>query len=274
MAKSDLQAEYRKRLSITILTAVALNALIILLVPGFRKQVVESFQMVSLKDVPKTVPPIPPRQERKVVQVRQKIQFSPIHESASLPPATPTEQFTEGPELASTDSQGGEGSGYLLSGSSKPIPMRSIGMAILPDDFGSALPSTSLSPDARGSSPTLDTGRSGPMPSASGFDITGEISSILPAGAVQPPTVVKSVPPAYPEKARLAGIEGKVLLKVRVLYDGTISEVRVLKSSGRADFDQAALDCVKHWEFRPAMQSGIRVDVWISIPVNFEITNK
>ena len=271
MAKSDLQAEYRKRLSITILIAVTLNALIILLVPGFRKQVVESFRMVSLNEVPKTVPPIPPRQERKVVQVRQKIQFSPIHESASLPPVTPIEQFTEGPGLASTDSQG---DGYLLSGSSKPIPLRSLGMAILPDDFGLALPSTLLSSDAQGSSPTLDTGRSSPMPSASGFDITGEISSILPAGAVQPPTVVKSVPPAYPEKARLAGIEGKVLLKVRVLYDGTISEVRVLKSSGRADFDQAALDCVKQWEFRPAMQSGIRVDVWISIPVNFEITNK
>lgn len=269
MAKSDSQAAYRKRLSITILIAIVINALIILFVPGFRKTVVESFRMVSLRDVPKSVPQVPLRQERKVVQVRKKIQFSPVGDSAPLPPAY-FEQSTEGPSLAFTDSLV---TGYLLSDSSKPIPLRSIGMAILPDDLGLAFPSTPPTIPKAGSSPDIGTGRSAPIPSASVFDITNEISSILPSGTVQPPTVVKSAPPTYPEEARLAGIEGQVLLKVRVLYDGTVGEVRVLKSSGRADFDQAAIDCVKQWQFSPAMQSGIRVGVWISVPINFDITN-
>ena len=142
MAKSDSQVEYRKRFLIAIITAIIINALIGLFVPGFvglsffpglRQEGVESARVISLAMIPKTVRPTPPRQEYKVIPVNRKIQFSPTMatESVSLPSATPVE-YTEGPGLSFIASQG---DGYLLSGSSKPIPMRSIGMAVLPDDF-------------------------------------------------------------------------------------------------------------------------------------------
>ena len=117
------------------------------------------------------------------------------------------------------------------------------------------------------------TGRVVSAPLPSNFDITSEINAILPSGPVSPPSVIKRVKPVYPEEARVAGIEGKVIIKVAILFDGTIGNIEVLQSSGRDDFDQAAKECVKQWKFKPAMQSGIRVTMAVQIPITFDIIN-
>jgi protein TonB len=117
------------------------------------------------------------------------------------------------------------------------------------------------------------TGRYAGVPLPSNFDITSEISAILPSGPVSPPSAIEKVKPVYPEEARLAGIEGIVVLKVMILFDGTVGDVEVLESSGRDDFDQAAKECVKQWRFKPAMQSGIRVTMAVRIPITFDISN-
>lgn len=49
----------------------------------------------------------------------------------------------------------------------------------------------------------------------------------------------------YPEAARRQGIEGKLVLSVDVLPDGSIDQIRVLRSSGHSVLDEAAIRIVR-----------------------------
>jgi len=81
------------------------------------------------------------------------------------------------------------------------------------------------------------------------------------------PEAVARVAPVYPEAARAAGVSGVVQLQALVKTDGTVGEVRVVKSI--PPLDAAAIACVKQWRFKPALTAGKPVAVWIGIPVHF-----
>jgi protein TonB len=49
----------------------------------------------------------------------------------------------------------------------------------------------------------------------------------------------------YPSSARLNGLEGRVILKAVIRADGHLAEVVVVKSSGHAVLDAAAVEAVK-----------------------------
>jgi TonB family protein len=72
--------------------------------------------------------------------------------------------------------------------------------------------------------------------------------------------------PPYPESARTRGLEGTVRLRVEVLEDATVGEVRVVESSGVAAFDDAAIAAVKNWRFAAATVDGSRVRSTITLP--------
>ncbi len=59
----------------------------------------------------------------------------------------------------------------------------------------------------------------------------------------------------YTEKARAAGIEGRLVLQVIVAADGSVVDVKVIKSVDPA-LDAAAIAAVQTWRFKPAMQCG------------------
>ncbi len=246
--------------------AIIINALLILLIPGFREAVKETYTMITLRDVPQTIPKLPPREQPKIVKV-QKIKFTPISGAISSGPATHVQNISDGPGLNIGE--------VRVSATGKPIPMQAGRMEIFPTATNS---SVGVGDDVLittpGPSSLTGTPRLAPLSAAPAFDITPEINALLPSGPVNPPQVINRVPPVYPEEARLAGLEGRVSLKVRVLYDGSIGQIEILQSSGREDFDQAAIECVRQWKFKPAMQSGIRVGMTVSIPITFEISNK
>ena len=50
----------------------------------------------------------------------------------------------------------------------------------------------------------------------------------------------------YPAALRIDGVQGKVVLIAVLHEDGTLSDVRIAKSSGNALLDQAALSDVEH----------------------------
>ena len=75
--------------------------------------------------------------------------------------------------------------------------------------------------------------------------------------------------PVYPELAKKAGVEGKVVVKGLVDVDGHIIEVKLLKSSGNPLLDKAAIDAAYKWRFTPAMQREQKVRVWMTIPFDF-----
>ena len=57
--------------------------------------------------------------------------------------------------------------------------------------------------------------------------------------------------PVYPEMSKRLQEEGAVELGVEVGNDGRLHEVRVLRSSGSARLDEAAVQAVRGWTFTP-----------------------
>ncbi|HEY0666047.1 MAG TPA: energy transducer TonB [Gallionella sp.] len=78
--------------------------------------------------------------------------------------------------------------------------------------------------------------------------------------------------PGYPLAARRMGWQGKVVIEVEVLADGTPGEVIVQQSSGREVLDDAALRAVRGWRFVPARVGGIAVTKRFQIPIAFNLT--
>jgi TonB family protein len=77
--------------------------------------------------------------------------------------------------------------------------------------------------------------------------------------------------PHYPYVARRRGYEGVVVLKVLVMENGRVGEIRIEESSGFEILDEAAIKSVRKWVFSPAKRNGIPVSSWVKIPIRFEL---
>ncbi len=77
--------------------------------------------------------------------------------------------------------------------------------------------------------------------------------------------------PAYPLAARKRNIQGKVLLEVVVKVDGTAASITIVRSSGSALLDEAALATVQEWKFVPARSDGKFVQANVIVPIEFKI---
>jgi TonB family protein len=77
--------------------------------------------------------------------------------------------------------------------------------------------------------------------------------------------------PTYPDMARTAGIEGQAVVEALVDVDGSVADARILKPSGNASLDQAAVDAALRSRFSPAKQRDKPVRVWVSIPFRFTL---
>jgi protein TonB len=79
--------------------------------------------------------------------------------------------------------------------------------------------------------------------------------------------------PDYPRRAIEENIEGRVLLSVEVLSDGSVGTIEVKVSSGHAMLDQAAIRAVRDWVFTPATVQGRPVRSLVEVPIRFTLTN-
>lgn len=84
------------------------------------------------------------------------------------------------------------------------------------------------------------------------------------------PVCIHRVNPAYPEVARLAGLEGTVYVKLWIDKAGKVRQVVLLKSDNPI-FDQAVIDAAKQWVFTPAMMNAGPVAVWVAMPFRFAL---
>jgi protein TonB len=86
------------------------------------------------------------------------------------------------------------------------------------------------------------------------------------------PLALTQPQPKYPEIARMAGIEGKVWVKVLVDKSGNVKDAVVVKGSGaNAGFEEAALEAAKQTKWKPAMQNKQPVAVWVSYEIKFNL---
>lgn len=79
----------------------------------------------------------------------------------------------------------------------------------------------------------------------------------------------KTPKPNYPEAARRAGKEGRVLLRVLVDEEGRSKTIDINQSSGSEVLDQAAAEAMKRWRFHPARLGDEAVQSWVRIPIDF-----
>jgi len=82
--------------------------------------------------------------------------------------------------------------------------------------------------------------------------------------------IITKVEPQYPEVARKARISGIVIVECTISKNGDVTDVHVLKPLPFG-LDQAAVDAVRRWKFRPGTLNGQPVDVLFNLTVNFKL---
>ena len=83
--------------------------------------------------------------------------------------------------------------------------------------------------------------------------------------------LIRKVMPQYPPIARSVRLSGTVVLAATISKDGTIANLRVV--SGPAMLQQAAMEAVSQWRYRPYLLNGEPVDVETSVNVIFTLGN-
>jgi len=89
--------------------------------------------------------------------------------------------------------------------------------------------------------------------------------------AFKKPKIKSNNPPNYPLSARRRNYEGTVLLDVLVRRDGTVGSIRLARSSGHEALDRAAVRGVKKWAFYPGKRGDEPVEMWVAIPIRFQL---
>jgi protein TonB len=81
--------------------------------------------------------------------------------------------------------------------------------------------------------------------------------------------LLQKTPPVYPPIAKAARVSGTVVLQATISKTGAIENLHVL--SGPAMLQQAALDAVRSWRYRPYLLNGDPVEVETTVNVIFTL---
>ena len=96
-----------------------------------------------------------------------------------------------------------------------------------------------------------------------------EAQPIRRGGNVQAANLIYQVNPVYPPLARQIRVQGAVVMEAVINKEGSIESLRVI--SGHPLLNQAALDAVKQWRYRPTMLNGEPVEVITTVTVTFSL---
>jgi protein TonB len=94
-----------------------------------------------------------------------------------------------------------------------------------------------------------------------------------PSRPSAPPAYGGNPAPTYPAAARRRGQQGQVVVRAEVLADGRAARVEVMRSSGYALLDEAALVSVLEWRFAPAEIDGVPSAGAIEVPITFKLVD-
>jgi protein TonB len=89
-------------------------------------------------------------------------------------------------------------------------------------------------------------------------------------GDVKAPVLQSRIEPQYPEAARKARMEGVVILEAIITAEGSVEDVRVLKSVNPL-LDASAVRAVQQWKYKPATLGGRAVRVYLTVTVTFRL---
>jgi TonB family protein len=87
-------------------------------------------------------------------------------------------------------------------------------------------------------------------------------------GNIRTPRRTVDAAPVMPDAARQAGVTGVVILEMVIAPDGSVRDVKVLRSIPL--LNQAAIDTVRQWRYEPTLLNGTAVPVIMTVTVNFQ----
>ncbi|MGA7914835.1 MAG: TonB family protein [Candidatus Acidiferrales bacterium] len=97
-------------------------------------------------------------------------------------------------------------------------------------------------------------------------------SRIRVSGKVAATKITRLVQPVYPEVAKLAKVEGTIVLHCIIGTDGKVKEVQYV--SGPPLLIKTAMDAVRQWTYQPTLLNGEPVEVDTAVSVVFTLGGK
>lgn len=86
------------------------------------------------------------------------------------------------------------------------------------------------------------------------------------------PRLIKEAKPRYTADAMRAGVEGGIKMEAVVQTDGTVGEVRVVRSLDKKyGLDEEAVKTLKRWLFAPGTKDGVAVPVVVEVEMTFTL---
>jgi periplasmic protein TonB len=93
-----------------------------------------------------------------------------------------------------------------------------------------------------------------------------------PGNGVETPRLIQEVKPQYTAQAMRAKIQGEVLLECIVQPDGSVGNIKVVRSLDSAfGLDQEAIKAARQWRFQPGTKQGQPVPVLVTIAIAFTL---
>ena len=142
----------------------------------------------------------------------------------------------------------GEAKGGVALGAGLPVPV-AVNIPV-------AVPSAALL-----AAPTVSSVPTSPL--AIAVATKGEVLAAAPAPIAEvfvPPSFLSRQEPVYPERARRAGVEGVVGVRIALAADGSVRQVELTQSSGSRLLDEAALAAARASTFAPASRNRTPVE--------------
>lgn len=83
--------------------------------------------------------------------------------------------------------------------------------------------------------------------------------------------ILHMVQPTYPPFELSKGIEGEVTVELLINKEGRVEDAWVLAAVGPKSFEYASLAAVRQFRFKPPIQNGEPVPMWIRFQVRFRL---
>jgi protein TonB len=123
--------------------------------------------------------------------------------------------------------------------------------------------------------PTTPTDHASPTPN------TNASPTLKVGGGVTAPKILYQPEPQFSKLARKQKVSGVATVSLIIDTEGNPTNVHISKSMADSvdqkhreaalSLDQAAVDAVKQYKFKPAMQDGKPVAVYLNVEVNFKL---
>ena len=223
--------------------AVALTAIGVATVIGFRPALAEGYDVLSILNPP----PVPSVPDRSSVQIKPNLKSAPdpgFVAPVKIIPLPPEDELSK------------------LLGERKPITL-SVAGAPLGIGRGDGMPGGANTGEAPPPPPPTPTPVAKPAATPAP-DTVVRLTSKLTQGRV-----LRRVQPPYPAIARQARIQGSVQVQIDISETGAVTNVTPL--SGHPLLRDAALQAARQWQFIPTELNGHRVRAIGMITFNFTL---